>query len=83
MRAVLIALAAGPVMAAEGLAVASSTHDPDHALRYADRAMLIKGGRCLASGDADAVLNGDRLRSLYASGITAIRSGTGHAFLPG
>jgi iron complex transport system ATP-binding protein len=83
MRAALIALTVGLVMAAEGLAVAFSTHDPDHALRYADTALLIRDGRCLASGDADAVLTGDRVRSLYASGITEIRSGTGHAFLPG
>jgi iron complex transport system ATP-binding protein len=33
-------------LAAAGLAVAFSTHDPNHALRYAERAMLIRDGRC-------------------------------------
>jgi iron complex transport system ATP-binding protein len=70
-------------LAAAGLTVAFSTHDPNHALRYADRAMLIRDGRCLASGEAREVLTREHLEALYGTAVTEVRSAAAHAFLPG
>ncbi|WP_046868657.1 ABC transporter ATP-binding protein [Microvirga massiliensis] len=70
-------------LAEAGLAVAFSTHDPNHALRYADQAVLIRDGRCLASGNAREVLTRDRLGRLYGADVAEVRSELAHAFLPG
>ena len=50
---------------ASGSAVLFSTHHPDHALRIADRAILIKAGRLMAAGAAAEVLNSENLSALY------------------
>ena len=52
-----------------GSAVLFSTHHPDHALRIADRAILIKTGRVMASGPAAEVLNPENLSALYGRPI--------------
>ena len=52
-----------------GTAVLFSTHHPDHALRIADRAILIKAGRAMASGPAGEVLNRENLSALYGRPI--------------
>jgi iron complex transport system ATP-binding protein len=52
-----------------GSAVLFSTHHPDHALRIADRAILIKGGRAMAAGPAVEVLNPENLSALYGRPI--------------
>jgi iron complex transport system ATP-binding protein len=52
-----------------GSAVLFSTHHPDHALRIADRAILIKAGRVMAAGAASAVLNPENLSALYGRPI--------------
>jgi len=52
-----------------GAAVLFSTHHPDHALRIADRAILIKAGRAMASGAASEVLNSGNLSALYGRPI--------------
>lgn len=44
-------------LAAEGRAVAVITHDPDFALRVADRALVLAGGRIAADGPAETVLS--------------------------
>ena len=48
-----------------GLAMVLSTHNPDHALRVADRVALLKDGRLIALGPADAVLTPEALRDIY------------------
>ena len=71
-------------LADEGLGVLFTTHDPNHALRFADLALLIRDGRPLASGPAPAVIDGPRLEALYGSPVLALRdplSGE-QAFLP-
>lgn len=68
-------------LAASGLAVAFSTHDPNHALRHAGRALLIRDGACLAAGDAADVLTPAHLSALYATGVREIRQGEARAFL--
>lgn len=71
-------------LADEGLGVLFTTHDPNHALRFADIALLIRDGRPLASGPAPAVIDGPRLQALYGSPVLALRDtlGGGQAFLP-
>lgn len=70
-------------LAASGLAVIFSTHDPNHALRHADRAMLIRDGTCRISGQARSVLTLANLRALYAAPVVVVESGTDRAFLAG
>ncbi len=71
-------------LAAEGLGVLFTTHDPNQALRYADRVMLLRDGRTLASGPAAALLTQDNLVALYGSAVEIVRDADGRlAFLPG
>jgi iron complex transport system ATP-binding protein len=69
-------------LAAAGLGVIFSTHDPNHALRHADRAMLIRNGTCLASGPVRAVLSRQNLETLYRCEIIGIGTDEDVAFLP-
>lgn len=48
-----------------GMAVLLSTHQPEHALRIADRVALMKAGRLLAQGPVRAVMTADALAALY------------------
>lgn len=48
-----------------GCAVVAALHDLDLALRIADDAVAVKGGRVVAQGSADAVLTGPVLAELY------------------
>lgn len=51
-----------------GYTVLLSTHDPDHALRYADRVLLLHASTVLAQGTPQAVMTGELLSRLY--GVT-------------
>jgi iron complex transport system ATP-binding protein len=55
-------------LAARGLAVLLSTHDPDHAFSIGHRVALLDGGRLVAHGRPDEVLTPQRLRAVY--GVT-------------
>lgn len=71
-------------LAAEGLGVLFTTHDPNQALRHADRVMMIRDGQAIASGPAAELLTPQRLRQLYGVEIATIRDAAGQvAFLPG
>lgn len=71
-------------LAGEGLGVLFTTHDPNQALRYADRALLLRDGRALASGRAADLLTPERLAALYGVAIETVRGDDGRlAFLPG
>ncbi len=71
-------------LAAEGLGVLFTTHDPNQALRHADRVMMIRTGQALASGRANELLTPDRLEQLYGVPIETVRDGDGRiAYLPG
>ncbi len=48
-----------------GIAVLLCTHDPDHALQVADRALLLLKGQTLKLGAAAEVLTGENLSALY------------------
>ena len=64
---------------AAGASVLFSTHHPDHALRIADRAILIKGGGISAAGPAEEALNSDNLSALYGRpvGVALVTSPDG------
>jgi len=50
---------------ASGAAVLFSTHHPDHALRIADRVVMIRDARVMAAGATDQVVNSENLSALY------------------
>jgi iron complex transport system ATP-binding protein len=52
-------------LAAQGLAVAVAIHDLNLALSFADRAMLLSGGRVLLAGEAQEVLASPELDRAY------------------
>jgi iron complex transport system ATP-binding protein len=71
-------------LADEGLGVLFTTHDPNHATRFADQALLIRRGVTLASGAVTEVVTQAMLERLYDAPVEAIgASAGGHpAFLP-
>ena len=72
-------------LAASGLAVLFTTHDPNHALRFADRVLLIRGGGTIAQGAAGELIDASRLAELYGTHIEELAdtlSGR-RAFFPG
>ena len=57
---------------ASGAAVLFSTHHPDHALRIADRVVMLSGGAVLAAGTTSATLNSENLSALYGRPIDVL-----------
>ena len=49
----------------EGYTVLFSTHEPNHALRYATRTLALRDGALLADGESTAVLSEELLSALY------------------
>jgi len=72
-------------LAAAGHGVLFTTHDPNHALRAADRAYLLRAGEQIAEGAVDHVLTRAQLEALYRAPVeTLTDAATGKAaFLPG
>ena len=72
-------------LAAAGLGILFTTHGPNHALRAADRAFLMRDGQRLAEGRVREVLTRARLQALYGAPIEMLTDeATGTtAFLPG
>jgi len=72
-------------LAEAGLGVMFTTHDPNHAMRAATRAYLLRDGTCLAEGPVADVLTVDNLEALYRANVQTLRDErTGAvAFLPG
>ncbi|WP_053080373.1 ABC transporter ATP-binding protein [Methylobacterium variabile] len=70
---------------ADGLGLLFTTHDPNQAARYADRALLLRGGRPLAAGPVTEIMDAATLGRLYGAPVEEVRdTGTGaRAFLPG
>jgi iron complex transport system ATP-binding protein len=52
-----------------GYTVIFSTHEPNHALRYATTVLALKDGVVLAHGEPGAVLTQETLSSLYGIGV--------------
>ncbi|HET7731953.1 MAG TPA: ABC transporter ATP-binding protein [Usitatibacter sp.] len=59
---------------ADGSAVLFSTHHPEHALRIADRAVLLKDGHVIGAGPAKTVLDTAALSRLYGRPIRVVES---------
>ena len=72
-------------LAASGHGVLFTTHDPNHAMRAADRAFLLREGTRIGEGPVAQVLNRAQLEALYGAPVeivTDTATGAG-AFLPG
>ncbi|HEY2531860.1 MAG TPA: ABC transporter ATP-binding protein [Xanthobacteraceae bacterium] len=71
-------------LASAGHGVLFTTHDPNHALRTADRAYLIRDGACIGEGAARDVLTRVALERLYGAPIEQLDdpASGGSAFLP-
>ena len=72
-------------LGASGHGVLFTTHDPNHAMRAADRAYLLRGGERIGEGTTGTVLSRAQLEALYQSPVDLIAdTATGRtAFLPG
>ena len=72
-------------LAASGHGVLFTTHDPNQALRAADRALLLREGTRIAEGAIGAVLDRERLEALYGAPVETINDTAAgkSAFLPG
>jgi iron complex transport system ATP-binding protein len=72
-------------LAAGGHGVLFTTHDPNQALRLADRVYLLRDGAAIAEGSVHSVLTRDNLEALYAAPIRTLtdRDSGDTAFLPG
>jgi iron complex transport system ATP-binding protein len=70
---------------ASGHGVLFTTHDPNHAMRAADRACLLRDGARIAEGGIDAILGRVQLEALYQAPVelAADRDTGRSAFLPG
>ena len=70
-------------LAASGLGVLFTTHDPNHALRAADRACLLRNGELVAEGPVKKILTREQLEALYGAPVQMISGTDGTAFIPG
>jgi iron complex transport system ATP-binding protein len=72
-------------LAASGHGVLLTTHDPNHAMRAADRVYLLRGGECIGEGPTSTILVRPQLEALYGGPVEEIsdRSDGRTAFLPG
>jgi iron complex transport system ATP-binding protein len=70
-------------LAEAGLGVLFTTHDPNHAMRAATRAYLLRDGACLAEGPVGDVLTRERLESLYRAPVEVLQQNERVGFLPG
>jgi iron complex transport system ATP-binding protein len=72
-------------LGASGHGVLFTTHDPNHAMRAADRAYLLRDGERIGEGATGQVLSRTQLEILYRSPVAQIsdRYSDRTAFLPG
>jgi iron complex transport system ATP-binding protein len=71
-------------LAAAGIGVLFTTHDPNQAVRVADTVFLIRQGACLAQGPRASMLTHDLLTALYDAPIDVVTGADGTiAFRPG
>ena len=52
-------------LCAQGYLIIQATHDPNHALQYADQVLILQEGRLLAQGIPKAVLTEEQLENIY------------------
>ncbi|MFV1990389.1 MAG: ABC transporter ATP-binding protein [Acidimicrobiales bacterium] len=66
----------------QSLTVLSTMHDLGLAGQFADRLVLLAGGRVVADGSPDDVLTEDLLKSVYGISVRVLRSGDGLSVVP-
>jgi iron complex transport system ATP-binding protein len=59
-------------LAEHGIGVLFSTHDPDHAFLCADRAVMLRDGRILATGRPGEVITRENLKRLYGVEVEVV-----------
>lgn len=64
-------------LAADGLTVILSTHDPDHAFAVGTQVALLHGGNVLAVGPPEATLTPQALSTVYGIEVTVERTASG------
>jgi ABC-type cobalamin/Fe3+-siderophores transport system ATPase subunit len=70
-------------LAATGISILFSTHDPDHAFLAAHRALLLAQGHALEIGAPAAVIRADTLERLYGVSVQVLPlENGGHTCLP-
>ena len=67
-------------LAASGHGMLFTTHDPNHALRAADRAYLLRAGERLAESPVEQVLTQERLEALYHAPVKRVADASAIAF---
>lgn len=70
-------------LAREGYAILLSTHNPMHALWYANKAVAIKNGSAIACGSPDEVMDEQLIRALYSVEASIVQTERGTAIFPG
>lgn len=60
-------------LSTQGFLIFQSTHDPNHALQYADRVLIMENGRLSATGYPEEILTGQRLTALYHTPIEVVK----------
>ena len=78
----LLVLGVARDLAQEGYTILLSTHDPQHALWYADRALALQDGRVLALGAPRQVVTSELLKQLYGRKIDLMDTAQGPVLVP-
>ena len=79
----LLVLGVARDLARAGYTVLLSTHDPQHALWFADKALALKDGRVLALGAPAEIVTPELLLSLYGRQIELFPTPQGPVLVPG
>ena len=69
-------------LAAQGYTVILSTHNPQHALTFADRVLALHDGAVAANGSAKEVLTPELIRRLYRVEATLADTAGGIVIVP-
>lgn len=69
-------------LAEEGYAVLLSTHNPQHALWYADRSVALLDGRVIAQGESGSIITEGLISSLYGMEASMVSTPCGAAIFP-
>ncbi|MDD2232489.1 MAG: ABC transporter ATP-binding protein [Sphaerochaetaceae bacterium] len=69
-------------LARGGYTVLMSTHNPQHALWYADYALALEGGEVVGFGQTDKILDADLISRLYKMRVSMVSSRSGMLICP-
>lgn len=64
-----------------GLAAVAVLHDPNLALRFCDRLLLLRSGRAVAAGEPAAVLSAENVRAVYGAEVLVDLDRAGRPYL--